>query len=430
MNIAVIGHGYVGLVTAAVFSDLGNTVWCVGRDPQKIEKLKRGETLFYEPGLSELVKRNLEAKRLNFTLDYGPAVSTADVIFICVGTPSSENGKADLTQVLAVAKRIGQNVKNGAVVVCKSTVPVGTNHKVAEIINQVKPKEVKFMSASCPEFLREGTALSDTLHPDRLVIGADTQDAVKILSDLHKPIDGKMVVTSIETAEMIKYTANSFLATKISFANAISFLCEKVGADVEKVMEGIGLDKRIGRLFLYPGVGYGGSCFPKDVKALIAIAEEYGYNFELLKEVENINKKTVANFVEKIKNHFKDLKGKKLAILGLAFKPDTDDMREAPSIKIIKALQKAGAEIYAYDPIAKVTAAKVLTVVQFCDDLYSCVQDKDAAVFVTEWNEFKQLDLKELKKRLGHPVVFDGRNIYHPEQMKKLGFTYYSVGRK
>ncbi len=430
MNISIIGHGYVGLVSAAVFADLGNTVWCVGRDSQKIEKLKRGETIFYEPGLAEVVKRNLEAKRLNFTLDYVQAVSTADVIFICVGTPSSENGKADLTQVLAVAKKIGQNIKNGTVVVCKSTVPVGTNRKVAEIINQVKPKEVKFMSASCPEFLREGTALSDTLHPDRLVIGADSQEAVKILTDLHKPIDGKMVVTSIETAEMIKYTANSFLATKISFANAISFLCEKVGADVNKVMEGIGLDKRIGRLFLYPGVGYGGSCFPKDVKALIAIAEEYGYDFELLKEVESVNKKTVTNFVAKIQNHFKDLKGKKLAILGLAFKPDTDDMREAPSIKIIKALQKAGAEIYVYDPIAKETAAKVLTEVHFCDDSYSCVDDKDAAVFVTEWNEFKQLDLSELKKRLRHPVIFDGRNIYNPEQMHKLGFTYYSVGRK
>jgi UDPglucose 6-dehydrogenase len=430
MNIAVIGHGYVGLVTAAVFSDLGNTVWCVGRDPEKIEKLKKGETLFYEPGLSEVVKRNMEAKRLNFTLDYHQSISTADVVFICVGTPSSETGKADLTQVLAVAEKIGRNLKNGAVVVCKSTVPVGTNRKVAAIINQVKSKDATFMSASCPEFLREGTALSDTLHPDRFVIGVDTSGAVKILTELHKPIDGKMVITTIETAEMIKYTANSFLATKISFANAISFLCEKVGADVEKVMEGIGLDKRIGRLFLSPGVGYGGSCFPKDVKALIAIAEEYGYNFELLKEVESINKKVVSNFVEKIKNHFRDLKGKKIAVLGLAFKPDTDDMREAPSIKIIKMLQAAGAEISAYDPIAKETAAKVLQGVQFCDDLYSCVQNKDAAVFVTEWNEFKQMDLKELKKRLGHPVVFDGRNIYHPEKMEKLGFTYYSVGRK
>ncbi len=430
MIIAVIGHGYVGLVSAAVFADLGNTVWCVGRDPQKIARLNQGETLFYEPGLSELVKRNLAANRLNFTLDYAQAVKDARVVFICVGTPSSETGHADLTQVLKVAEKIGESIKNNAVVVCKSTVPVGTNRRVAEIINSVKKKNIKFFSASCPEFLREGTALSDTLHPDRIVIGADSEEAFKVLIEAHKPIDGKLVLTSIETAEMIKYTANSFLATKISFANAIAELCEKVGADVEKVMEGIGLDRRIGRRFLYPGVGYGGSCFPKDVKALIAIAEVHGYNFELLKEVEAINKQAVANFNNKIKKHLKSLKGKKIAVLGLAFKPDTDDMREAPSIKIINFLQKEGAEIFAYDPIAKETASRVLSNTHFCDDIFNCVENKDAAIFITEWNEFKQLDLLALKKKLKTPLVFDGRNIYDPEKMRKMGFTYYSVGRK
>lgn len=402
----------------------------MGRDPKKIAKLNEGNTLFYEPGLEELLKHDLKSGRLTFTVDYEEVIPQADIIFICVGTPSSETGQADLTQVLAVAERIGKNLKNNAVVVCKSTVPVGTNRLVADIINKVKKDKTHFMSASCPEFLREGTALHDTLHPDRIVIGADLQDAVKILMELHKPIDGKFVLTSIETAEMIKYTANSFLATKISFANSIALLCEKVGADVEKVMDGIGLDRRIGRLFLYPGVGYGGSCFPKDVKALIAISENAGYDFKLLKEVENINKEIVLNFVTKIKKHYGALHGKKLAILGLAFKPNTDDMREAPSIKIINFLQKEGALIYAYDPVARETASKVLRDVIFCDDVNACVEGKDGAVFITEWNEFKQLNLKDLKKQLKNPVIFDGRNIYDPVKIRKIGFKYYSVGRK
>lgn len=431
MVISVIGHGYVGLVSAAVFADLGNTVWCIGRDPKKIERLKKGDPLFYEPGLEEVVKRNVKAKRLNFTIDYSEGLKNSEIIFICVGTPSTDDGGADLTQVLAVARKIGENLTKDAVVVCKSTVPVGTNKQVAEIINKYKNKDIKFESASCPEFLREGTALSDSLHPDRIVIGANHEKAFKLLKELHKPIDGKFVITSIETAEMIKYAANSFLAIKISFANAIAFLSEKVGADVEKIMEGIGLDKRIGKNFLNPGVGYGGSCFPKDVRALIAIAKEYGYNFELLKNVEEINEEAAINFVEKIDKHFNhDLKGKKIAVLGLAFKPNTDDMRDAPSIKLIKFLQIKGAIISAYDPIAKETASRVLNNVNFCNDIYSCVKNKDAAVFVTEWNEFKQIDLPELKKKLKSPIVFDGRNIYEPGGMRKLGFTYYSVGRK
>jgi UDPglucose 6-dehydrogenase len=431
MVISVIGHGYVGLVSAAVFSELGNTVWCVGRDPRKIAELKKGNPLFYEPGLAEVVRRNVKAGRLKFTVDYHEGVKNSEIIFICVGTPPAKDGRADLTQVLKVAEEIGKNLERDAVIVCKSTVPVGTNEKVAEIISKYKKSHINFESASCPEFLREGTALSDTLHPDRIVIGAETEKAIARLVEIHKPINGELVITNIETAEMIKYAANSFLATKISFANAIAELAEKVGADAEKIMEGIGLDKRIGRRFLFPGVGYGGSCFPKDVKALIAIAGQYGYDFQLLKSVEEINENATKRFVDKISEHFKgNLKGKNIAILGLAFKPNTDDMRFAPSVKIIEALQKEGANIFAFDPIAKTTASKVLHDVKFCDNIFKCVGNKDAAVFVTEWNEFKQIDLGKLKTALKTPLVFDGRNIYDPEIMKKMGFTYYSVGRK
>lgn len=431
MTITVIGHGYVGLVSAAVFADLGNTVWCIGRDPKKIEQLKKGKPLFYEPGLKEVVERNVKANRLRFTTDYSEGVSNSEIILICVGTPPASDGKADLTQVLSVAQKIGENLTKYAVVVCKSTVPVGTNRKVAEIINRVKKKDVKFDSASCPEFLREGSALSDTLHPDRIVIGIDTEKAGNLLKELHKPIDGKLVMTTIETAEMIKYAANSFLATKISFANAIAELSEKVGADVEKIMDGIGLDKRIGRKFLYPGVGYGGSCFPKDVKALIAIAKAHGIDFKLLQEVENINEKIAESFVEKIYTHFgNNLQKFNFAVLGLAFKPNTDDMRFAPSIKIINLLQKKGANITVYDPIANETAKKVLKNVEYADSFFSCIEGKDAAIFLTEWNEFKQIDLKKMKTSLKKPCVFDGRNIYDPAEMKKLGFIYYSIGRK
>lgn len=431
MVISVIGHGYVGLVSAAVFSDLGNTVWCVGRDPKKIEELKKGKPLFYEPGLAEVVKRNVDAGRLKFTVDYAEGIKDSEIIFICVGTPPAKDGRADLTQVLKVAENIGKNLKKDAVIVCKSTVPVGTNRRVAEIIKKNKASNINFESASCPEFLREGSALNDTLHPDRIVIGAESEKAFAKLQELHKPIDGKIVMASIETAEMIKYAANSFLATKISFANAIAALAEKVGADAEKIMEGIGLDKRIGRKFLYPGVGYGGSCFPKDVKALIAISEEYGYDFQLLKSVEEINETAAQRFVKKIADHFKgDLKGKNLAVLGLAFKPNTDDMRFAPSITIIEELKRRGANISVYDPIAIETAKQVLHGINFSDDFFSCVNEKDAAVFLTEWNEFKQIDLHKLKKSLKDPIIFDGRNIYEPSTMKKLGFTYYSVGRK
>lgn len=430
MTIAFVGHGYVGLVTAAVFADLGNTVWVVGRTKEKIERLKKGDPLIYEPGLDELLKRNLAAGRLKFTLDYKEAVAASAVIFIAVGTPSKPNGEADLSQVFAAAEEIGKSLVGYKVVVTKSTVPPGTGKKVAAIVDKVKPDGSSFAIASCPEFLREGTGLSDTLHPDRVVIGTNSDRARDILVELHKSIDGKAVLSNVETAELIKYASNSMLATKISFANAISFLAEKVGADVEKVLEGVGLDKRIGRSFLYPGVGYGGSCFPKDVKALIAIAGEYDYDFKLLKSVHEVNNEARSNFVGKIVQHFTSLKGKTIAVLGLAFKPDTDDMREAPSTDIIHSLIEKGAKIAVYDPIAMDKAKEKLpSGIRFAKDPYDAAHDADAVAIVTEWNEFRQIDLVRLAKGMKHLVLFDGRNIYEPARVRELGFMYYGVGR-
>ena len=431
MTIAFIGHGYVGLVTASVFADLGNTVWVVGRTPEKIENLKKGITPFYEPGLSELVKRNVNAGRLKFTLNYKEAIVPSEIIFICVGTPPKQNGEADLTQVFTAAESIAKSLVGYKVVVTKSTVPPGTNKKVSEIIAKHKPEGSSYAIASVPEFLREGSAIDDTMHPDRVVIGTTSDRATELLLELHKTINGKTVLCNLETAELIKYASNSLLSTKISFANAIALLSEKVGADAERVLEAVGLDKRLGRSFLYAGVGYGGSCFPKDVKALIAIAGEYGYDFKLLKAVDEINRKTAENFVAKIVRHFDGkLQGKTIAVLGLSFKPNTDDMREAPSIFIIHELTKHGAKIVAYDPVAMENAKPLLPrSVRFAADAYSAAKDADAVAVVTEWNEFRQIDLVKLAKGLTSLVLFDGRNIYDPAQVKQLGFMYYGVGR-
>lgn len=431
MTIAFIGHGYVGLVTAAVFADFGNTVWVVGRTKEKIETLKQGKATFYEPGLSDLVKRNVDAGRLLFTLDYKEAVVPSEIIFICVGTPPKPSGEADLTNVFAAAEAIGKNLVGYKVVVTKSTVPPGTNKKVGEILAKVKPPGASFAIASCPEFLREGTAIHDTLRPDRVVIGTTSDRAREMLIDLHKPINTKLVLCNVETAELIKYASNSLLSTKISFANAIAVLSERVGADAEKVLEGVGLDSRLGRSFLYPGVGYGGSCFPKDVKALIALSKEHGYDFRLLEAVDEVNHYMRDHFVEKILRHFEgSIQGKRIAILGLSFKPDTDDMREAPSITIIEKLLDHGAEIVAFDPVAMENARKVLpSAVIYAKDAYSAAHDADAVAVITEWNEFRNLDLVRLAKGLKQRVLFDGRNIYDPEIVKKLGYMYYGVGR-
>ncbi|MDO8621577.1 MAG: UDP-glucose/GDP-mannose dehydrogenase family protein [Candidatus Levybacteria bacterium] len=430
MTITFVGHGYVGLVTASVFADLGNIVWVIGHTKEKIENLKKGILPIYEPGLEEIVKRNVKAKRLLFTLDYKKPIEGSSVVFIAVGTPSASSGEADLSTVFEVAKKIGENLTHYTVVITKSTVPVGTNKKVKDIISKVKSKKVNFDIASSPEFLREGQAISDTLHPDRIIIGAESKKAQDLLIELHRPIDGNVVKTNIETAEMIKYASNAFLATKISFANAIAFLSEATGANGPDVLKAVGLDKRVGQAFLDCGAGFGGSCFPKDVKALIVIARENGYDFTLLKDVESINEEARIRIVEKARKLLGGkVENKTIGILGLAFKPDTDDMRYAPSITIINKLQSMGAKIKAYDPIAITNARKLLKDVEFVQNAYAAAKDSDLLILVTEWNEFRQLDLKKMKNIMENPILLDGRNIYDPAEMRQMGFTYVGVGR-
>ena len=365
-----------------------------------------------------------------FTLDYKESIPNSDAVFIAVGTPPKPTGEADLSVVFEVAKKIGENLDGYTVVVTKSTVPVGTNKKTKEIINNAKSAKATFDVASIPEFLREGQAISDTLHPDRVVIGTSSKQAEKLLIELHKSIDGKYVLTNIETAEMIKYAANSFLATKISYANAIAHLSELTGADGSRVLEAVGLDKRVGNQFLFAGAGYGGSCFPKDVKAMIAIAKEAGYDFSLLRDVEEINKQAIYGIIEKAKRMLgEDLKGKTIGVLGLSFKPDTDDMRDAPSVIVIKNLLEKGAKIKAYDPIAMNNAKKILSNVEFQADPYAVAKDCDLLIVITEWNEFRQLDLEKIMKQMKSPVLLDGRNIYDPQKLRGMGFEYIGVGR-
>lgn len=442
MTITFIGHGYVGLVTAAVFADLGNTVYVIGHTPEKIENLKKGILPIYEPGLEEMVKRNVHMKRLLFTLDYTPALAQSDVVFIAVGTPPKKTGEADLSVVFAVAKELGKHLDKYTVVITKSTVPVGTNKQVKALIESVKPKNAEFDIASVPEFLREGQAIADTLHPDRIVIGTQSPKAKDILVELHKPLltkekggkrDEGLVLCNIETAEMIKYASNAFLATKISFANAIAQLSEHTGANGINVLKAVGLDERIGKSFLNPGAGYGGSCFPKDVKALIAIAKQYGYDFTLLKEVEAINQHAMNGIIKKAQVILQDdLQGKTIGILGLSFKPDTDDMRDAPSIVIIRKLLEGGALIKAYDPIASRNAQRIFSKdkhITFVSDAYDAAKNADLLIVITEWNEFRQLDLTKLKSIMNTPLLIDARNIYEPENVKALGFQYIGVGR-
>lgn len=432
MKITFIGHGYVGLVSATIFADLGNTVNVIGHTPKTVDNLNKGIVHIYEPGLTELVQKNLAAKRLRFGLSYEP-VKDSELIFIGVGTPPGKGGEADLTTVLEVAENIGKNLSDYAVVITKSTVPIGTNKKIKALIEKVKPSKVEFDVASCPEFLRQGSALSDTLYPDRIVIGTETKKAEDLLVQLHKPLQENsncpVVLCNLETAEMIKYAANSFLAMKISFANSIAQLSEATGADAMRVLEGIGFDKRIGNYFLQPGPGYGGSCFPKDVKALIAIAEGYKYDFKLLKEVENVNLLAKRQIVKKAEELLKDVKGKKIGILGLAFKPNTDDMRFAPSIEIIEWLKEKGAAIHAHDPQSMEKAKKVISGISFYEDMYDVARDAELLIIVTDWNEFKEMDLSKIRTLMAQPNLIDARNIYDPEKLKNLGFSYRGVGR-
>lgn len=432
MKITFVGHGYVGLVSATIFADLGNYVTVIGHTHSTVENLNKGIVHIYEPGLTELVQKNLKAKRLNFTLDYN-SVKDAELVFIGVGTPPKENGEADLSTVLEVAERIGKNLSGYTVVITKSTVPIGTNVKIKALIEKIKPEKAEFDVASCPEFLRQGSAISDTLYPDRIVIGTESNRARDLLVELHKPLQENAncpyVLTNLETAEMIKYAANSFLAMKISFANSIAQLSEATGADALNALEGIGFDKRVGNYFLQPGPGYGGSCFPKDVKALISIAKDYGYDFKLLKEVENVNHVAKRLIVEKAEKLLGDLKDKKIGILGLAFKPNTDDMRFAPSIEIIQWLKNKGAKIKAYDPQSMEKAKKVIEGIEYMQDIYSVAQDADILIVVTDWNEFKEIDFGKIKKIMKSPVIIDARNIYDPQKVRNLGFTYMGVGR-
>ena len=438
MNISIIGSGYVGLVTGACFSELGNRVICADNDDKKITGLKKGIIPIYEPGLEELVTNNVKRKRLKFTSSIKEAVGGSEVIFIAVGTPSLDNGEADLTGVENVARNIAINLpcpgrrgmKDYRLVVEKSTVPVETGNWVKNTISTYVKRKVKFDVASNPEFLREGQAINDFMHPDRIVIGVESKRARDILVNLYKPLNAPLVITDIKSAELIKHASNSFLATKISFINAISRICDKVSADVVEVAKGMGLDKRIGPDFLNAGIGYGGSCFPKDLDAFINISEKLGYSFELLKMVKEINQQQGILFLNKIKDALWIIKDKTIGILGLSFKPNTDDIRNAPSVDIIRALQTEGAKIRAYDPQAIKKAQKILDKVKFCQDPYEVSVGCDCLLIITEWDEFKELDFPKIKKLLKRPLIIDGRNIYEPKRMEKLGFTYISMGRR
>jgi UDPglucose 6-dehydrogenase len=431
MNICVVGTGYVGLVTGAVFADLGNDVVCVDNDRAKIDGLRAGQMPIYEPGLEEMVTRNVGDGRLAFGTDLAAAVRQSDVIFIAVGTPSKDSGETDLSQVEAVAAGIGRAMDRYKVVVNKSTVPVGTGELVREVIARQQPRPVEFDVVSNPEFLREGSAIEDTLRPDRIVIGAQTQQVAMTLVELYAPLERPMIITDLPSAEVIKYASNAFLAAKISFINAIANICEAAGADVSQVMKGMGLDPRIGAQFLQAGLGYGGSCFPKDVDSLIHTAARLGYDFKLLRSVAEINRERAAHLVEMMRKALGPLDDKTVAVLGLAFKPNTDDMREARSLEVIRLLHGAGAAIRAYDPVANGNARRLLPdTVVFGESAYEAARGADAIALVTEWNEFRFLNLERLRGLMRRPVIFDGRNLYEPERMRRLGFEYYSIGRK
>jgi len=427
MKIAVFGTGYVGLVAGACLADLGNEVICVDVDEKKISMLKDGKIPIYEPGLEELVKKNFEEKRLTFTTNAKKSIEEAKIIFIAVGTPQGENGEADLKYVFQVCETIGKNANEPKIIVDKSTVPVGTAKKVKEKISKFTQHKIGVVSN--PEFLREGSALKDFLEPDRVVIGSDSEDAVKLIESLYKPLDCEIVITNPESAEMIKYASNAFLATRISFINEIANLCEKLGADVEDVSKGMGLDHRIGKYFLDAGCGYGGSCFPKDVQALQKIASNVDYELSIIREVENVNKKQKTIPVEKLKKEFDSLEGKKIAVLGLAFKPNTDDMREAPAIEIINYLIREKAKVTAVDPIAEENAKKTLSNIEYAKDPYEAAKGADALILVTDWNEFLEIDFEKIGSKMNSKIIIDGRNVYDKENLKKLGFKYLGIGR-
>ncbi len=436
MKITIVGTGYVGLVTGTCFSEVGIDVHCVDIDKKKVDNLNKGIIPIYEPGLEEMVLRNVEKKRLFFTTNLGSTLDDCQVVFSAVGTPPDEDGSADLKYVLAVAREVGQNMQDYILMVTKSTVPVGTAEKVRNAIQEELDKrgvKIPFDVASNPEFLKEGAAVDDFLKPDRIVVGLDSERAEELMSRLYKPftMNGHPVVfMDIVSAEMTKYAANAMLATKISFINDIANLCEIVGADINMVRKGIGSDRRIGKYFIYPGTGYGGSCFPKDVKALIKTARKYNYDLRVLQAVEDVNDDQKSVLFNKLYKYFNgDIKGKTIALWGLSFKPNTDDMREAPSLVIIEKLLGAGAKVRAYDPVAQEEGERILGhTIEYAKDQYDALIDADALVIVTEWSEFKFPNFRVIKKLLKNPTIFDGRNIYEAKEMKTEGFDYFCIG--
>ena len=437
MKIAIVGTGYVGLVTGTCFAEMGTEVFCVDVNTEKIENLKKGIIPIYEPGLEDMVHRNQQAGRLHFTTDLTECLDEVEVLFSAVGTPPDEDGSADLKYVLEVARTVGRNMKKHILVVTKSTVPVGTAKKVRRAIQEELDKrgvEIEFDVASNPEFLKEGAAISDFMSPDRVVVGVESERAEELMTRLYRPFllnNFRVIFMDVPSAEMTKYAANAVLATRISFMNDIANLCEIIGADVNMVRKGIGSDNRIGNRFLYAGIGYGGSCFPKDVKALINTAKQNNYPMRILQAVEEVNDEQKSLLFHKLEKHFNgDLKGKRIAIWGLAFKPETDDMREAPSLVLIEKLLAAGCEVYAYDPVAvEESKRRIGDAIHYAKDIYDAVVDADALMLVTEWKEFRMPSWSAIKKLMATPLVLDGRNIYDIKEMEENGFVYHCIGR-
>lgn len=436
MNVCVIGTGYVGLVTGACFAEFGVKVTCADKDAAKVDALDRGEIPIYEPGLGAFVERNVKQGRLSFTTDTAEAVRSSLVLFIAVQTPAQADGSTDLSAVEAVAREIGQCINGYKVVVTKSTVPVGTSYRVRDLIQEEiarRGEEIRFSVASNPEFLREGAAIQDFMRPDRVVIGSDDDYALAILKDLYRPLylnETPFVITNIPTSELTKYAANAFLATKVSFINEIANLCERIGADVQAIARGIGLDGRIGSKFLHAGPGFGGSCFPKDTRSAAHFARSAGESLQIVEAVIRVNEGQRQRMVIKIEKAVGGaVEGKTIGLLGLSFKPETDDMRDAPSVDIVRGLLERGAHVRAFDPVAMREAARVLPEITYCKDAYEACENADAVVLVTEWNQFRMLDLERMRQLLRHPVVVDLRNVYKPEQMEQAGFEYLSVGR-
>jgi UDPglucose 6-dehydrogenase len=432
MKIAVIGSGYVGLVAGACLAENGNEVVCVDRDAAKVRMLQRGRIPIYEPGLEELVRRNRTEKRLTFTTNLARGVRSSQIVFIAVGTPTGEDGSADLRHVLEVAREIARSMNGYKVIVDKSTVPVGTAEKVREVIR--KETSHPFSVVSNPEFLKQGAAIDDFMKPDRVVIGAEDSRAAEIMKELYAPFTrtgAPIMMMDCASAELSKYAANAMLATRISFMNEVANVCEVAGADVDQVRRAVASDRRIGPSFLFPGVGYGGSCFPKDVKAMLKFASTKSYDFQILKAVECVNERQKLRLLAKMQKHFGSLAGKRIAVWGLSFKPKTDDMREAPAVPLIHGLLDAGASVQAYDPEAMKVARSIFGAkVQFADKSYDALKGADALTIVTEWNEFREPDFARIRKMMRTPVIFDGRNIYNPDQIRSFGFTYHSIGRR